>query len=749
MDQKYDSQRDTERALAEKERELEDTAEKLQRSKDALQSEKLLKDEYEIKCEMLEHKVDLAESENKKITNAAEIQEALLKEEKERVKELQEEIKEAKRKNEDLQCEITELNQQLSAAEAFDQYNQAIKSQSLESLKSAEEENEQLLEVIEDLKENVSDKEMGIQEMVERYAIEEQKLKNDISNLTRELQIFKNDCITKSQIIDDLRDELDNRFPTQGSNSAMVELDALRDRNKEIGARVASLETELIKERERNEKFEETILELNSRYDEAEEKYETFDREASEELDRKDEKIEELARKLEEEQERNEQIELQLENLREIGKISKELSDSKGVDASEVELLTNRVKTMKEEFERNEIRRRDERIAELEEELERMNDQLRDEQCEAAEKDGIISDFKETSLKDRQKITEYAEELKDMKEQLRVKKLHIEELTEKVLESQILVMDLQSEAESERSRAATIEELLTAEKGRYFHQITIVHDLKKKVEEYQSTVGEIKSKVDRINRHLRCLPQGALDGSKSVSTEDLSARKVSQKLASQRLSLKDIKATVSTVEDKHEQLMQEVKEETTKNADQDLRIEELIQKTSEYDTIMDEMREELDNIKGRYENICQRLQFQDEIDSSDWEREQENTTASVLELRRQLLQFEHTFETIFKEEARRIDEVKEKLGSVMAKSFGFVRNLKGIKIKRYEIIVDGMAKELEEERKLNADLTERVIRELEDTFKENHREIKRNFQKSRRRRKKKSRDDRKILNREK
>ena len=715
----HDKHKVNESALAQKEKQLEDTQEKLEVAEDALESEKLVKDEYTVKCEKLEHRVSLLELENKELKNASFIQERSLEQEKDKLHELQKELDEVKIKNEDRLSEITELNEQLIVAEANEKQSHEIQSWSLEKLKSVEDENQRLLEIIENLKENINEKEKGIQELVERYAIEEQKLNLDIQNVTRELQIFKNDCITKSQVIDDLREQLDNGSPEKMSSSIVDELEALQKRNKEMGETVASLETDLIKERERNDKFEETILELNTRYNEAEEKYEVFDREASEELDRKDVQIEDLARKVEEEQERSYQLELQLANLKEITDILDELSDRKGLDKKKAELLKSRLKAVKEEFESNEIQRRDEKIVQLEEELERMNELLRDEQCQSAEKDEIISDFKDTGLKDRQMITDYSEEITELREEVRVKNQHIEELTEKVLENQILVMDLQSEAESERARAATIEELLTAEKGRYFHQITIVHDLKKKVEEYQSTVGEIKSKVDRINRHLRCLPQAALDGSKSVSTEDLSARKVSQRLTSQRLSLKDIKTTVAAVEGKHEKLLQEVQQENAKNTDQDERIEELVHKTAEYDAVMDEMKVELDKIKKRYEDICYRLQYEDEVDSYLLEKEKVYITASIQELKGQLLQLENILEVIFLKEAKRIDVINEKLERVMSKNLDFIKKLKRLKIKSYEEVIEGMSKELEEERKVNADLTETVIKDLEENFKEN------------------------------
>ena len=151
--------------LQEKDRTLLEKEERLKQALVNLDSERTVQNEYSLKCNMLEKKIYLTESENSEITKVAELAENELQKEREKcvhkeneISKLKEEIEEERRKNLESQRVIQELDEQLSEADALNQYNQGIKSSSIENIMEAEKQNEQLLNIIEELKENVNEK---------------------------------------------------------------------------------------------------------------------------------------------------------------------------------------------------------------------------------------------------------------------------------------------------------------------------------------------------------------------------------------------------------------------------------------------------------------------------------------------------------------------------------------------------------------------------------------------------------------
>ena len=149
----------------------------------------------------------------------------------------------------------------------------------------------------------------------------------------------------------------------------------------------------------------------------------------------------------------------------------------------------------------------------------------------------------------------------------------------KLEEGRKLIVELETVAERERSRAVAMEEVLSSEKGKYSQQMGVVKDLKKKVEEYQKTVTEVRNKVDKLNRHMHCgASSHHVDGPRPVG--DASMRKLNEKLSEHKTIIRELKSNLSAVEERNESLCGQLQEQKGKNREQDTTLKELLGKSS-------------------------------------------------------------------------------------------------------------------------------------------------------------------------
>lgn len=656
--------------LQEKDRGLQEKEERLKQALVNLNSERSVQNEYSIKCEMLEKKIYLTESENREITKVAELAESELQKEREKsagkdneILKLKAEIEEEHKKNEDSQRVIYELEEQLSDADALNQYNQGIKSSSIENIMEAEKQNEQLLNIIEELKQNVNEKDLGIEELVESYAVEEQRLRDEVSQLQGQLGLSKMDSQTKSEIIKYLKGEIERMRNVMRIKESVLGIEGERSESDEKAAKYVQ---------ELEQRLEATGL---PGYDGRSVGREHFD--ADEELEEREAQVQELLEILESEKERNIVYEEMIQRLEEMVNLKGEIKDADESDEGRTEEANEARKELYSKKEQYKDRKRkyiQDEIVRLEDIVEDLRGRLRAEQRHVQDRDKLISKLNEASNRDLARNEELTKQLHAMKEKAMQQLQHSEEMAKKVEDGQNLIRDLEVQVDKEKLRAQTIEGVLSSQKGQSVEKKEVSKDLKRRVEEYQKTVNDIKGKVDKINRHLHCMSPGSHETHR-MGSPDASVKRINERLASHSSFIRELKASVSTVEETSKNIRAELRTQADKNSKQDKKIADLLGKSTEYDNLVEEMKQELGEIRKRYQELSGELGPEEEVgDSADGRPESPTKLVRSMpehELSKQLSNFEELLETIFSEEARRIEELQDKLDEVVKKNSEF------------------------------------------------------------------------------
>ena len=655
--------------LQEKDRSLQEKEERLKQALVNLNSERSVQNEYSIKCEMLEKKIYLTESENKEITKVAELAENELQKEREKnagkddeLLQLKTQIEEERKKNIESERIIHELEQQLSDADALNQYNQGIKSSSIENIMEAEKQNEQLLNIIEELKENVNEKELGIEELVTKYAIEEQKLREELSQLKGQLGLSKMDNQTKSEIIKYLKDEIERMRNVMRIKESVLGIEGEKSNFDENMA-------------EHIQQLEQGLEAVNTQYyEEQPGEREQFDPDG--ELEERESEVQELLEILESEKEKNIMYEEMIQRLEEMVKLKDEIKDADDSDGGRTEEANETRKELyvkKEEYKDWKRKYIEDEVIRLEEMVEDLRSRLRAEQRQVKDRDHLISKLNEANNRDLARNEELTAQLQTMKEKVKQQLQHSEEMAKKFEDGKKLIRDLEVQVDKERLRASTIEAVLASEKGRSTEKKEATKDLKRRVEEYQKTVNDIKGKVDKINRHLHCMSPGSHD-SPRMALPDVSVKRINERLASHSSFIRELKASVSAVEETSKNIRADLRTQTEKNGKQDKTIEDLIGRSAEYDNLVEDMKQELGEIRKRYQELSGELAPDEEGDTSDGRPESPTKLVRSMpehELSKQLSKFEELLEAIFSEEARRIEELQEKLDEVFKKNIEF------------------------------------------------------------------------------
>ena len=655
--------------LQEKDRGLQEKEERLKQALVNLNSERSVQNEYSIKCEMLEKKIYLTESENREITKVAELAESELQKEREKIDnknseivKLKAQIEEERKKNEDSQRVIYELEEQLSDADALNQYNQGIKSSSIENIMEAEKQNEELLNIIEELKQNVNEKELGIEELVESYAVEEQRLRDEILQLQGQLGLSKMDSQTKSEIIKYLKGEIERMRNVMRIKESVLGIESEPSESDGEAVRyVQELEKRL------------GTAGLPGQ-DSRSEGREHFD--ADEQLEEREAQVQELLEILESEKERNVVYEEMIQRLEEMLNLNGEIKDADESDEGRTEEANEARKVLyskKEEYKDRKRKYIQDEIFRLENIVEDLRGRLRAEQRHVQDRDKLISKLNEASNRDLKRNEELTTQLHAMKEKAMQQLQHSEEMAKKVEDGQKLIRDLEVQVDKEKLRAQTIEGVLSSQKGQSSEKKEVSKDLKRRVEEYQKTVNDIKGKVDKINRHLHCMSPGAHETHR-MGSPDTSVKRINERLASHSSFIRELKASVSTVEETSKNIRAELKTQADKNSKQDKKIADLLSKSAEYDNLVEEMKHELGEIRKRYQELSDELGPEEVGDSADGRPESPTKIVRSMpehELSKQLSNFEELLETIFSEEARRIEELQDKLDEVVKKNVEF------------------------------------------------------------------------------
>ena len=689
-----------------KEREVEELTDILSDTQTALESEKLAKDQFVIKCEMLERKYALIE---------LQLQENDVKdgkvEEEEEIQNLREMLEEEKQKVAESTSMIEELEEQLKASEELREYEEDIKTRSIENIIHSELENRKLMEIVEDLREKLSEKDSGIEELIAHCAVEELKLKEEVTALSNQLRIYKRDCVYKTNIIERLRRQVASR----GSGLGIVEEE---DEESETTALVqaAQLERQLHEERLKTMKYEEALLALNKKCKEVDGAIREKDHELSQKSAEDGKRIAELLQELETGKNFVVEMEEQIENLEEILSL-KEVIDKMEIAGDDTENLHKELADMKDDYAAKKLRRKDDMIAELKQQAEYLRKQVDIEQKRLQEQEDLIRELSDA----RDKVIVLEDEIFSQKE-------YIEELSDRVAEGQKLISELEGVADRERMRVATIEQLLLQDKQTYSKHLDGVKDLKKKVHMYQNHVGKLRSKVDRINRNLPA----------TFSPRDDPKPESSNGKTSPRESIiEEIATHVSAVEEENEKLNAELQEERAKSTEQDEKIEQLLSKSKECEGLVEYMKDELELVRKRYQGLSgessesdnlpahdrtvipeevqevtgdelhakpmllfpsiddekenegddeheegesgETVYFDDESERRDVQEHEEEQEAKQRELIHHLLIFEKVFEHIFMEEGKRIDVVLEKFRSVIQKNTELVDILQNLR----------------------------------------------------------------------
>ncbi|KAJ7372410.1 hypothetical protein OS493_018913 [Desmophyllum pertusum] len=655
--------------LQEKDRGLQEKEERLKQALVNLNSERSVQNEYSIKCQMLEKKIYLTESENSEITKVAELAENELQKEREKsaykdndILNLKAEIDEERKKILDSERVIQELEEQLSDADALNQYNQGIKSSSIENIMETEKQNEQLLNIIEELKENVNEKDLGIEELVESYAVEEQRLRDEMSQLQGQLGLSKMDSQTKSEIIKYLKGEI----------SRMRNVMRIKESALGIEGEASESEDNVAKYIQQLEQGLEAVGVRGN--DDRSERREHFD--ADEELEEREAEVQELLEILENEKEKNTMYEEMIQRLEEMVKLKDEIKDADESGEGGAEEANEARKVLyskKEEYKENKRKYIQDEIIRLAEIVEDLRGRLKAEQRQVKDRDKLISKLNEANNRDLARNQELTAQLHAMKEKAMQQLQHSEEMAKKVEDGQRLIRDLEAQVDKEKLRASTIEEVLSSEKGRSVEKKEATKDLKRRVEEYQKTVNDIKGKVDKINRHLHCMSPGSHETHR-MGSPDVSVKRINERLASHSSFIRELKASMSTVEETSKNIRAELRTQTDKNSKQGKKIDDLLGKSTEYDNLVEGMKKELGEIRKRYQELSGELGPDEEGDAADGRPESPTKLARSMpehELSKQLSNFEELLETIFSEEARRIEDLQDKLDEVFKKNIEF------------------------------------------------------------------------------
>ena len=650
--------------LQEKDRSLQEKEERLKQAIANVNSERSVQEEYSLKCTMLEKKIYLTESENKEIIKVAELAEKELQKEREKnskkdeeVVKLKGQIEEERKKNMESERIIHELEEQLSDADALNQYNQGIKSSSIENIMEAEKQNEQLLNIIEELKENVNEKELGIEELVTRYAVEEQNLRDEVAQLSGQLALSKMDNHTKSEIIKYLKEEIERmRNVMRIKESVLGQGEDGRQITDNVVTKVQQLEQS---------------LEATAAYEDIKGKGETFG--SNEELEEYESEVQELLEILQSEKEKNLMYEDMIQRLEEIVKLQDEAKDVDESDVAGAKDTRNELCAKKEDYKYNKRRYMEGEVRRLENLVDDLRERLRSEKKQVHDRDNLISKLNETSKRDFARNEELNAQLQAMKNKAMQQLQHSEEMAKKVEDGQKLIRDLEVQVDKERLRASTIEAVLASQKGRSTDKKDVTKDLKRRVEEYQKTVNDIKGKVDKINRHLHCMSPGSHD-SHRFGQPDVSMKRINERLASHSSFIRELKASVGAVEETSKNMRTELRTQSNQNSKQDKKIEDLLSKSTEYDNLVEEMKKELGEIRKRYQELSGELAPAEESDTADGRPESPTKMIRSMpehELSKQLSHFEELLETIFSEEARRIEELQDKMDEVFKKNIEF------------------------------------------------------------------------------
>lgn len=655
--------------LQEKDRGLQEKEERLKQALVNLNSERSVQNEYSIKCEMLEKKIHLSESENREITKVVELAESELQKEREKsdnkdfeILKLKAEIEEERKKNENSKRVIYELEEQLSDADALNQYNQGIKSSSIENIMEAEKQNEQLLNIIEELKQNVNEKELGIEELVERYAVEEQRLRDEMLQLQGQLGLSKMDSQTKSEIIKYLKGEIERMRDMMRIKESVLRTEG---EPSELDDKAARYVQEL------EQRLQTTGLPIHEGSSEGREHFD-----ADEELEEREAQVQELLEILESEKERNRVYEEMIERLEQMVNLKGEIkeADASEEGTEEANEARKELYSKKEQYKGRKQQYILDEIVRLEDIVEDLRGRLRAEQRQVQDRDKLISKLNEASNRDLKRNEELTAQLHATKEKAMQQLQHSEEMAKKVEDGQKLIRDLEVQVDKEKLRAQTIEGVLSSQKGKSTEKKEVSKDLKRRVEEYQKTVNDIKGKVDKINRHLHCMSPGSHETHR-MGSPDASVKRINERLASHSSFIRELKASVSTVEETSKNIRAELTTQADKNSKQDKKIADLLGKSAEYDNLVEEMKHELGEIRKRYQELSGELGPEEELgDSADGRPESPTKIVRSMpehELSKQLSNFEELLETIFSEEARRIEELQDKLGEVVKKNVEF------------------------------------------------------------------------------
>ena len=713
--------------LQEKDRSLFEKEERLKQALESLNSERSVQNEFSIKCEMLEKKIYLTESENQQISKVAELAEVELKEERERntqkddeLAKLQEQITEERKKNDESQRIIHDLEEQLSDADALHNYNQGIKSSSIENLMETEKQNEQLLNIIEELKENANEKELGIEELVTKYAVEEQRLRDEVTRLKDQLDFARMDNQTKTDIIKYLKDEVERM-----GNAIRIKESVFGVEGKEgnyyenVSQRVQEMEQ---------------CLEL-SRLPDSEDRPD----------DEQGSDIQEFLEILDGEKRKNVVYENMIQRLEELVKLNDEIknADECTEGKTEDESDARREFYIKiEEYKDRKHKYIHEEVIRLGEIIEDLRGRLRAEQRQVKDRDHLISRLNDANKRDVMRNKELSGQVQEMKDKAMQQLHHSEQMAKKVEEGQKLIRDLEVQVEKEKLRASTIEEVLATEKGKSTQKKEVTKDLKRRVEEYQKTVNDIKGKVDKINRHLHCMSPGGHDSSRG-GHPDAAVKRINERLASHSSFIRELKVSVSAVEETSKNIRAELRTQTKKNSKQDETIDELLGRSSEYDNLVEEMKQELGEIRKTYRELSGDLAPLKNMDSSDGRPESPTKLLRSMpehELMKQVSNFETLLEMLFSEEARRIEGLQDKLDEVFKKNMELSSILREIKdhvendaskrvpweeerdelkgsVLKSEAKIDYLVTTLEKEEKEKERMYER-IKHLQDEFKD-------------------------------
>ncbi|KAK3729463.1 hypothetical protein QZH41_007327 [Actinostola sp. cb2023] len=417
-------------------REVGESTELLKDTQAALESEKLAKDEYIIKCELLERKLAIIEMEAKNESDG----------------------------RHDMEKEMQDLKEHLKAAEEMRKYEEDLKTRSIENLNQAKMENRKLEQIVEELK---IEKDSAIQDLreqleEERFKVDErislvEKLEEELK-VTEEMRKYEEDIKTISieninqaemekrkleQIVEELKNEKDSAI-----QDLREQLEEERFKVDERISLVEKLEEEL-KVTEEMRKYEEDIKTKSiENINQAEMEKRKLEQIVEELRKEKDSAIQDLREQLEEERFTvTEKISL-IEELEEQLKTSEKMRK-----------YEQNIKTISIEF-FNQAETENRKLKQIVEELRN-------------EKDSAIQDLREQLEEGRLKVVDNISLVQKLEEQLKTSeeiRKYEEDIKTKSIEST-------NQAEIENRKLEQIVEELRKEKD------SAIQDLREQLEE--------------------------------------------------------------------------------------------------------------------------------------------------------------------------------------------------------------------------------------------------------------------------